>query len=356
MAAVVKADGWVYIDGTEGMAEVTSWEGSVWLCHREPVGQHEAIAADIDAWVERAGNATPFRRVRWEFGRNPAMRQAVAALIGAADVDVAVLAVGRGELLDKFLGHDASLQALPTLLPSFESYLHKRDPTRSSAESTPTAVGPSTALDHQSATTAPIDIAKMVAMGKDLLAKRQPVYAHKFFAKALGVLDAIPAADHDDNMRGSVAVCLAWLIVTAVVLGRPGDAAALHARLREADYAFFARQPLSDAARGHAIAMMVEAAPFVWLETEASEVKLSEALKADPHDMAARAKLALTLFLRGDVERCLTEALKVHLVAKDDALRGFASAIFEGCAAFLGKDHDLIRRLGVNFGSTGGAR
>jgi hypothetical protein len=346
------AEGWIRIQSVEQVTKATAWEGSVWVCCRDAVGQHEAAVGAIDSfadrWAATQHKGLPFRRVLWEFGRNAGMREAAAKLIGDATADVAVLAVGRGELLDRVVGHEATNQCAATFLPAFASYLER--PTKDGKET----VGPSPAVGHGArnvigdGTTQPLDLAKMVSMGKDLLGKGQPLYAQKFFAKALGVLDAIPSDDHDDNMKGSVAACLAWLVISYVVLGRPGEAAA-HARRLSTDYAFFAEQPLSDAARGAALAKLAAAAPFVWDEATCSEKKLSEVLSANPQDMGARASLAVTLFLKGDVERCLTEALKLHLVASEEKLKAFGFAVFDACAAFLGEDHAVIRQLGVSF-------
>eukprot|EP00164_Ancoracysta_twista_P014502 GFYU01023643.1.p1 GENE.GFYU01023643.1~~GFYU01023643.1.p1 ORF type:complete len:244 (+),score=27.62 GFYU01023643.1:42-734(+) len=70
-----------------------------------------------------------------------------------------------------------------------------------------------------------VDVDKMVKMGRDMISKREPLYAEKFFLKALGVLDVAAseggAKEMDENMEGSIAMTLAWVVIAQMLQSRP---------------------------------------------------------------------------------------------------------------------------------------
>ncbi|CAG9574004.1 conserved hypothetical protein [Leishmania major strain Friedlin] len=193
-----------------------------------------------------------------------------------------------------------------------------------------------------------VDVAKMVGMGKRLMAERQPFYAEKFFVKALRTLDAV-AADVDrlvasrEDYDHSVALCLAWAGLAQLVQGKQTVENAYLERLdREAALQPFRDAPLNDANRALTTWRLMQGAPRPWSETRDSEAKLQAALSSNAHDTVARSLFVITLFLKGDLERAMTEALKLHVYGD-----GFGCVALKHMSRFLGKDHVLVERLGM---------
>jgi hypothetical protein len=194
-----------------------------------------------------------------------------------------------------------------------------------------------------------VDIARMIVMGKDLMAKSSPVYAEKFFLKALGVLDAAAlemtggAEDEEhDDVQASIALSLAWLVMAQLVQGRSNaNSNECLARLRSDRYARWTSVALSDEMRSVATGVLFAYAPLQWTGESCSATKLAAKLSAEPTDDSARSMLVLTHFLSGDVERCLTEALKLHVRGVEFG----AIALTEVCR-FLGPENPLVRKCG----------
>ncbi|KAG5479126.1 hypothetical protein LSCM1_02978 [Leishmania martiniquensis] len=191
-----------------------------------------------------------------------------------------------------------------------------------------------------------VDVAKMVAMGRRLMAERKPFYAEKFFAKALLTLDAV-AADVDrlvasrEDYDGSVALCLAWAGLAQLVQGKQAVENAYLERLgRQVTLQPFRDKPLSEAHRAMTTWRLMQNAPRPWNEMRDSEAKLRAALSSNPHDTIDRSLLVITLFLKGDLERAMTEALKLHV--SGDA---FGRAALKHLSCFLGEGHELVHRL-----------
>ncbi|CBZ27104.1 conserved hypothetical protein [Leishmania mexicana MHOM/GT/2001/U1103] len=214
----------------------------------------------------------------------------------------------------------------------------------STAESSDAASSPQEEAEQRLS----VDVAKMVEMGKRLMAERQPFYAEKFFVKALRTLDAV-AADVDrvvasrEDYDHSVALCLAWAGLAQLVQGKQTAENAYLERLdREAALQPFRDAPLDDANRALTTWRLMQGAPRPWSETRDSEAKLQAALSSRAHDTVARSLLVITLFLKGDLERAMTEALKLHVYG--DA---FGCVALKHMSRFLGKDHVLVERLGM---------
>ncbi|GET88607.1 hypothetical protein, conserved [Leishmania tarentolae] len=193
-----------------------------------------------------------------------------------------------------------------------------------------------------------VDVAKMVGMGKRLMAERQPFYAEKFFVKALRTLDAV-SADMDpllasrEDYHHSVAMCLAWAGLAQLVQGKQTVENAYLERLdREAALQPFRDAPLNDASRALTTWRLMQDAPRPWSETRDSEAKLRAALSSEAHDNANRSLLVITLFLKGDVECAITEALKLHVCGDV-----FGRVALKHISRFLGRDHVLVKRLGI---------
>lgn len=335
---------WRVVRTADELKEVLALPASLWVCHASPHGHQEAALEAVDSFVAAQPTGTgTFERVRWDYSG----ARDVAKALGVTE-EPSIIAVSQGELLDRLSGAAACADCGTTFLPGFQRYLTAKGTGAQAAAAGASgaqgdnAATPAGAASATRATATPIDIAKMVSMGKDLMAKRQPLYAEKFFAKALGVLDALED-EADDNISGSIAVCLGWLIMARIVQGRVADCAEPRQRLREGQK-FFAEQPLSEPARAVALYDMCAAAPFTWTEADCSEKVLAAGLKDDPKAQKLREKLAVTLFLTGDVERCLTEALKLHVMCGDGS---FGTTVLRCAAGFLGADHELVQRLGV---------
>ncbi|CCW61983.1 unnamed protein product [Phytomonas sp. EM1] len=215
-----------------------------------------------------------------------------------------------------------------------------------------------------------VDVVRMMEMGKDLLRKDRAAYAEKIFLKSLKTLEALEGEvcrGEGEERRGasnttvstaeessfprdytrSVAHCLAWAAIAQLVQGKEVLHNTFLERLtggeKNIDGAFFpfTEEPLSDECRACVLWRLMLAAPSPWVAAECSERKLQGWLSANPTDCVRRAHLAITFFLRGEMERALTEAVKLRSLG--DA---FGRVALKEISHFLGSDHELVARLG----------
>ena len=191
-----------------------------------------------------------------------------------------------------------------------------------------------------------IDVAKMLHQGQELMRKSLHEYAEKFFLKALEVLDAAVGSDDQtalgEEYNGSIAQCLAWVMLSQMVQGRGlSDQSPYFRRLRSDPLRQFAETYRSDPARALATRALMVSAPTTWRPELHSVSKLSSALRENPRNDVDRCMMLVTLFLSGDLERCLTEAMKLHLLGND-----FGRVAMSAVTTFLGADDELIIRSG----------
>lgn len=144
-----------------------------------------------------------------------------------------LLALDNGELCDKLQGaadmSEEGAAKLANFISKFKEYCvarKERPVVKKGVVSMPkTTTTTQSAAGHQPLTTnMTVDVDKMVKMGRDMVAKRELVYAEKFFLKALGVLDvaASEKVDQiDENMEGSIAMTLAWVVIAQMLMSRP---------------------------------------------------------------------------------------------------------------------------------------
>lgn len=140
----------------------------------------------------------------------------------APSVVPALLAVNKGELCDVLKGLEAIIENSTDFVVKFAEHLRRLSSGPSTGLKTNVGVF---AVSPSNPSAATIDVSKMVTMGQDLMKKGQAVYAEKFFAKALGVLDTVntqidSTTGSDENMEGSVAMVLAWLALSQLVQDR----------------------------------------------------------------------------------------------------------------------------------------
>ncbi|RNE99593.1 hypothetical protein TraAM80_08099 [Trypanosoma rangeli] len=186
-----------------------------------------------------------------------------------------------------------------------------------------------------------VDVSRLVGMGKRLMAEGKAEYAEKFFHRALATLDAVRShCDGDVNVDGSTALCLAWVVLAQIVQGRNADA---HMRRLEAEYAGFCEDAGSDAARVRATYRLVTAAPLTWRGDTCSQKKLRDVLDRDPQSHNHRCALVVTLFLAGDIERSLTEAVKLTVLHVP-----FGTTAISAIGEFIGRDHALMQTIGAD--------
>ena len=192
-----------------------------------------------------------------------------------------------------------------------------------------------------------VDIGRMLQMGKNLMAKSSPEYAEKFFLKALGVLDAMAPEmgqiGHEvDDVHASMALCLAWVVLAQLVRGRSNPGSNEHLRRLKSDFFLkWTSVPMSEEMRSVVTGTLFMYAPVTWTSAACSQAKLTAALSSDPTDDRSRSLLVITLFLAGDIERCITEALKLHVRHSE-----FGSIALNEVCRFLGSDHPLVVRTG----------
>ncbi|KAF8295469.1 hypothetical protein TcYC6_0093900 [Trypanosoma cruzi] len=186
-----------------------------------------------------------------------------------------------------------------------------------------------------------VDVSRLVGVGKRLMTEGKADYAEKFFHRALDTLDAVrPHCDGDENVDGSTALCLAWVALAKMVQGKNAD---VQMRRLEKDYSAFCGEIGSDVARVRAANRLVTAAPFKWRSETCSQRKLREALARDPQSHEHRCALVVTLFLAGDMERCLTEAIKLRTLHVP-----FGTTAISAIGEFIGRDHALMRSIGID--------
>ncbi|KAH9600569.1 hypothetical protein LSM04_001147 [Trypanosoma melophagium] len=202
-----------------------------------------------------------------------------------------------------------------------------------SASFSPTSTPSTTAQDGEARLM--VDVSKLVGMGKRLMAEGKAEYAGKFFQRALDTLDAVlPHCDGDNNVDGSIALCLAWVALAQMVQGRSAEA---HMQRLETQYTDYCMEIGSDAARVRATYRLISAMPFTWRSDTCSERRLREILLGNPQSHNHRCALVVTLFLAGDLERCLTEAVKLRVLNVP-----FGTTAIAALGDFLGRDHPLM--------------
>lgn len=308
----------------------------------------------------------------------------------APPVVPALLAVNDGKLLDVLKGQEEVSGKAEEFISKFGAHLkQKKNPSLSPQQK----VG-IFAVDPAQPTAATIDVEKLVSMGQDMMRKGQAVYAEKFFAKAIGVLDTVggqvdASEGGDSDLEGSVAMTLAWLAISQIVQnGRNADQNAACDRL-EKDFAGWIT-PLSDASRAIALRALARYLPAgaEWSGATCSTKKITEELleiSAVANAEAAKAKaeaeaakkqktaeegavkttsddetkkattvtpladrvatlrslLVITYFLQGDLERSVTEAIKLHVMRQP-----YGTTAMDALVAFMGEDHTLVTRSG----------
>lgn len=195
-----------------------------------------------------------------------------------------------------------------------------------------------------------VDVAKIIGLGKKMLAEGQPVYAEKFFVKAKESLEAVElevrrgaAPQQLQDFEGSMAMTLAFAGLAQMVQGRIVSENPYVKQLQSGDrYAAFTSEPLSDASRVITCAELMKAAPREWNSDTCSQKKLCAALQQNPADHDSRSMLVITLFLSGDLERCLTEAIKLHTLKV-----AFGRIALKHIKMFLGENHVLTKLIGT---------
>ncbi|KAG8343119.1 hypothetical protein ERJ75_000139900 [Trypanosoma vivax] len=185
-----------------------------------------------------------------------------------------------------------------------------------------------------------VDVLRMLEIGKRLMSRGSAEYAAKVFRRALSTLDAVLQDSRGDaEVKGSVAVCLAWLALADLAQGGSADDSI---RRLKSECMEFCAEPGGDSARACAAHKMVCALPTKWDGATCSQKRLRSILDNDPHSHKHRCALVVTLFLAGDVERCITEALKLKVLDVP-----FGHVAICAVADFIGQDHPLLQVSGL---------
>lgn len=206
-----------------------------------------------------------------------------------------------------------------------------------------------------------VDVARIMNLGQSLLTKGEAVYAEKAFVKAIAALQALEADVMAASARtassssssvstavadyeGSMAMALAWAALSQIVQGKVINNNPFLKTLTGGSgdrFLAYTEEPLSDACRVVTTQQLMLAAPRAWTVETCSQKKLGEALRSNPSDHDSRAMLVITLFLAGDMERALTEAVKLRSLGID-----YGRIALKKIAVFLGPDHTLVGQLG----------
>nr|CCC91450.1 unnamed protein product [Trypanosoma congolense IL3000] len=180
-----------------------------------------------------------------------------------------------------------------------------------------------------------VDIARLIETGRNLMKTGRAEYAEKAFQRALATLDTIePLCEGDNRVRGTTAMCLAWLSFSMLAQGKCTDS---HAQRLRRDYEDFCREFLSDAARVCVTHRLIGALTIEWRGDTCSQKKLRDILAASPHNHEYRCALVVTLFLSGDLERCLTEVFKLRVLSVP-----FGAIALSAIQDYIGPEHPLM--------------
>ena len=262
---------------------------------------------------------------------------AMAAARSSLDVTspIEVVAIRSGEVVDRLRGEDAIKRTMHPMMQRILSFVQSK---------VSRVVDDSHAAAGSSAKVA-VDITKLLTMGQDLMRKAQAMYAEKFFLKALGVLDAVQSeAGTDDDVIASTALCLAWTLLAQLAQAKEVSHNVHAKRLQNNEsYRPYREEALSDVCRALTAWNLMRMAPLAWDPATCSVTKLTATLQSNPQRHNERAQFVITYFLMGDLERCLTEALKLHVLQQD-----FGRYALTELQQFLGKDHPLNHMLGFN--------
>lgn len=320
------------IDGTDGAI---------------PMAEAEALLATLRGRLGEAAARLTQLGV-WPCTGYPAVR----TLLDKQDTEPLLLVVAGGAVVDRLpcqplsslgsLLHEEAIRCFCERLVAMEHGVHHAVTT------TETPAGEA-ALQ--------VNVRQMIEVGCRTLQSGKAVYASKIFVKAVRTLDAMQAeilaspttsfADQADYYA-SLAVSLAWAGMAEMIMGGgvPNlwlDRLRTHPMLRP-----WRDTPLSDVARALTLERLLsELGPAGTWQGEGgadgnncSQKHLRDQLAKNPHDTLTRRRLLVTLFLAGDLERCLTESLK--LCSEGDLFGQHAL----GCVTtFCGPDHPLIKLL-----------
>lgn len=199
-----------------------------------------------------------------------------------------------------------------------------------------------------------VNVAHLIDLGCRTMQQGKAMYAHKIFVKAVALLDAV----HSDALANSTmdALCdyysslslsLAWSGMSEMVMGRGVHQNVWLDRLRATPVLRASLEvPLSDALRAVTLQALLQSLgeEGAWRgdEPSCSQKHLVAHLHQEPADALSRRKLLVTIFLSGDLERSLTEALK--LVSVSDA---YGVEALRYIKAFCGPGHPLVEALGA---------
>lgn len=214
-----------------------------------------------------------------------------------------------------------------------------------------------------------VNVANLVELGCKTMRSGKAVYAEKIFGKALETLDAVTSETLKtaswsslSDFYGTMASVLAWMAMARLVQGKEERTNPYMTRLLQTEMLKpWREQPLTDVARAIALSRLVEAdihhsvpstsspsstqmKPWCGEDSTCSQRYLLQFLSTNPNDISSRRKLVITLFLAGDLERCLTEVMKLKSL-KDDC---FSEAAMASVCDFCGQEHPLVEALGLD--------
>jgi hypothetical protein len=288
----------------------------------------EAMRAFLTSQVR--AHAATVRLAEWDCSA-PSMDAARASLDVVEPIEL--VALRSGQVVDRLRGEAAIQSTMPTMMERIGSFVQQK-------VSRVEAVA-----GGQQQQKVSVDVAKLLAMGQDLMRKAQAAYAEKFFLKAVGVLDAVQKeAGDDEDVRASLALSIAWALLAQLAQAKEVHHNSLAKRLQQNEmFLPWRDEPLSDVSRAITAWNLMRMAPASWDPATCSVAKLTAVLQSDPQKHHQRAQLVVTYFLSGDLERCLTEALKLHVLQQD-----FGRYALTEVQAFIGKEHALNQMLGFN--------
>lgn len=176
-----------------------------------------------------------------------------------------------------------------------------------------------------------VNISAMLELGKrNLQSKEDRVgYARKAFAKAVSILDAVEpevrqqshSAAQLQDFYGSLATSLGWWAMADMIDGvAVKDCTAWQRLCHSPVLQLWCAEPRSDVLRAITLGKLIGAAgPALQWKGQSkacSQTALRAYLQEHPCDVVSRQRLVVTLFLAGDLERCVTEVLKLRSLAK----------------------------------------
>lgn len=331
------------------------------LCTND-AANHQRMLKDVEAMAASADFPIDVvELVMWNV-QSGVRGQHLAAQMGLTEMP-SLVAIRNGAIADMVIGNEAWASTGERFLDLFVQ--HVCGAVASGAQAQPKAQNPLQKSDDGERLV--VDVESLVSKGRSLMGKGEAFYAEKFFTRALGLMHAIAPevqSGRRDEFARSLVHIHSWRAIARMVQAHADTTAMSKAKvedvapLQSAPLVQYV-EPLTEGARAVELFLMLEGADFVWSPKDCSDKALQEKLSKDARCVMYRQQLVVTLFLSGDLERCLTELLKVKSLCvngggtdvhgaafpNDNTSSNWWKVATASLKRFLGESHALCKAI-----------